>query len=173
MRNYITFSFLTLLIFAACNSDDCTKTIVVQPETTVQTPGGSVYYPEVTQEIPCGSPEPELMEISEPDPLENFSYEVISFYYTPETGNGTTKLQFEIKLNNGNNFEVSGVPVLTFSLDGDFEFSGSYSSDASSPCYEIGANASCNLIYDKEFPNETGASSSMELINVEYFTRNQ
>jgi hypothetical protein len=172
MRNLIKFSLynIVVILMVSCSSDDdCTKTIVVQPEQVINTPTGSVYYPEVKQEVPCDAPEPDSGgEVSETGSLENFTYDVLSFNYTPDTGNNTSRLQFEIQLNNANNFPVEGVPVLTLLVD-DLQISGSYSADASAPCYEIGANSSCVLVYDQEASLDQGAANSIELLSVEYY----
>ncbi|GHA49527.1 hypothetical protein GCM10007103_32990 [Salinimicrobium marinum] len=154
-----------------CSSDDdnCMKTIIVQYEQVIQTPTGTAYLPEVTQEVPCDTPEPDpVQEIEEPGFLENFDYEVVSFNFTPDTGNNTSRLQFEIILKNRNNFSVTGVPVLTTVADG-LKTSGSFSAQASSPCYEIDANGSCTLIYDQEYSLDQGLIESLELKTVQYF----
>lgn len=163
---------LTLLLLLSCPSeDDCIKTIIVQPEFSITEPYGSTYYPEQTQEVPCDFPEPTVVEpIGEGNVLKNFSYEVINFTYTADTGNGTYRLQFEIKLNNENDFIVRGNPILTIDNDG-LEFSRSYSTEAISPCNEIQANSSCILIYDKEAPidlNIGPPSSKFELVSIKY-----
>ncbi|SHF59739.1 hypothetical protein SAMN05444483_101724 [Salegentibacter echinorum] len=165
---YILLLLLVFLISSCSSDDDCTKTIIVQYEHVIQTPTGSTYLPEVTQEVPCSTPDPENQgEITESAKLENFSYEVLSFNYTPDTGNDTSRLQFEIKLMNNNDYTVSGAPILTMQVD-DIKVSGSYSSEASSPCYELAANSSCILSFGKEESLELSQAQSVTLLDVEY-----
>jgi hypothetical protein len=104
--------------------------------------------------------------------LENFTYEVLNFTFTPDTGNNTSRLQFEIKLNNNNNYSVTGVPILTLVSNGILEFSTSYSNDASIPCFGIDANSHCILTYDKEESLDYGAANSLTLKNVKYYITN-
>ncbi|UJH90664.1 hypothetical protein LZ575_18105 [Antarcticibacterium sp. 1MA-6-2] len=147
------------------------KTVIVQYEHTVNGPLGSVHFPEKTQDIPCDAPSPEVEEIQEIAAMENFSYEVISFVFTPDTGNNTSRLQFEIELQNQNNYPVQGVPVLTLITDG-LETSASYSRYTTSPCYEIGANSTCTLIYDMESSLDIALIEKVELVSVQYVLSN-
>lgn len=166
-------SIVVLFLFLFCCSsskDDCTKTIIVQYESTIYGQLGTTYIPEITQEVPCDFPEPEAVQpIGEGNVLSNFSYDVINFVFTPDTGNSTSRLQFEIKLNNKNNFIVRGNPILTVNSD-NLQFSASYSADATSACHEIQANSSCILIYDKETPIDInlGTPSKFDLVSVNY-----
>lgn len=160
-----------ILLFGCPSEDECTKIIVVRPEFSITSPYGTTSYPEQTQEIPCDWPEPTPAEpISEGNVLNNFSYEVINFKFTPDTGNNTSRLEFEIKLNNENDFIVRGEPILTIDSD-NIQFSRSYSADASSPCNEIGAYSSCILTCDKEYPHEPNLGpppTKFELAEVKY-----
>ncbi|WP_194767185.1 hypothetical protein [Tamlana sp. I1] len=162
-----------LLIILGCSSSDdkdCTKTIIVQPEYEIIGPQGTTLIPEIKQEIPCDSPEPDPVKpIIEGNVLTNFSYDVLSFEYTPDTGNNTSRIQFEIKLNNPNNFIVRGTPILTINSD-NIQFSTSYSADATEACHEIQANSSCVLVYNKETPIDPnlGTPNKFELVSVKY-----
>lgn len=169
MTKFQHFLFLLFisLITLGCSDDDCTKTIT-HPGYTMYTPGGAVHYPEQTQEIPCDAPVPEGGELRENITyLENFAWQVISFEFTADTGNNTSRLQFEIVLENQTNSKIQGVPVLTMRYDGE-ESTGSYSSQASSPCYEIEANSTCTLIYDQEFSLDIALIENVELVDVKY-----
>lgn len=166
----VTLSFL----ICACPSDDmeaCTKTIIVQYEQTIYGPYGTTHIPEVTQEVPCDFPEPEdTNPIGEGNSLNNFSYEVINFEFIPDTGNNSSTLQFEIKLNNENNFDVKGDPILTIDSD-NIQFSRSYTSEAISTCNEIDANSSCILKVDKDYPIDPNLGpppTKYELVSVKY-----
>lgn len=130
--------------------------------------GNQSYTNEIEQEVPCDFPEPTEPELIEAPILENFTYEILSFNYSADTGNNTSRLQFEIQLNNHNDFDVAGIPVLTVTTS-DLEFSGSYSSNASVPCYTIAANSNCILTYDQEESLNLGLPpASFEIVNVEY-----
>lgn len=147
---------------------DCFKTITIPQFYAIN---NQFYYYDRTLEVPCDFPEPkDPVEIS-PPALENFTYNILSFNFIPDTGNNTSRLQFEIELLNPNNFGVSGVPILTISVDG-LESRGSFSNNASVPCYEIDPNSSCILTYDQQESLDVALISSIELINVEYFLTN-
>ena len=161
-----------ILTYSCDNSkdDDCTKTITVN---NVYFVNNQSYYYETTMEVPCDTPDPEPIEVNAPI-LENFTYEIISFNYTPDTGNDTSRLQFEIKLNNLNNFPVEGIAVLTIKSDNvEYTSSNYYASNATNHCYSIDANSSCTLTFDKEESLIYGSASTMEIINVEYYLTNQ
>lgn len=161
--------FITLL---GCPSDDeCTQTIEI-PQTYFV--GNQSYTQIITQEVSCDFDVPEVPEIVEAPVLENFSYEILSFSYEPNTGNDTTLLQYEIQLNNHNNFDVSGFPILTI-YDGNLEYSGNLSADADEPCNEISANSSCILSMNKEYEIEPGIipQDTYQIVNVEYLAINE
>ena len=133
------FGPVLFLGFLSCSSGDCTKMITI-PAQTIQTPSGSSYIPAYEKEVSCDF---EIEPIEEnTKELENFSYEILNFSYTPDTGKNTYRLQMEIKLNNLNGFNVVGVPLITVNLDGT-ESIGSFATKATSPCYGIDAKSSC------------------------------
>lgn len=170
MRKLKIFTLIigTLININCSSKGDCTKTITIPQSYFV---GNQSYSYDITQEVPCDFPEPTDAKIIEPPVLENFTYEVLSFIYTPDTGNNTSKLEFEIKINNPNNFIAKGIPILTLISDG-LQFSRSYSNNASIPCYEIIANSSCTLTYEAEDSLDLGIISSIELIDVKYYLTN-
>ncbi len=159
-----------LLVNCSENGDeDCTKTITIPQFYIVN---GQTYSYDTTQEVPCHLPDiEEPQQIDSPPVLENFTYEVIKFEYTPDTGNNTSRLQFEIKLINNNNISVNGFPYLTIKSDG-LEFSTSYSSTANEPCLSLPANSFCIMTFDQESSLDLGAPNSMELLNVIYYLTN-
>jgi len=170
--NFILFSFLIVLVLA-CGSDDsdeCTKMSIVQYEQVVNGPNGTTILPELIEEVPCDFQEidPPLEVGLNPNLLENFTYEVISFIWTADTGNNTNRLQFEIKLNNPNDYIAEGFPRLTMNIDG-LIISGSWSEYAINPCYSIEANSSCIFTYDVEGTLDTGITNNIILVNVEYW----
>jgi hypothetical protein len=160
---------LTAVILLSCSStdsdEDCMKTITIPQFYYVN---NQSYSYDVTKEVSCDTPEPTAPQEIEPPVLEDFSYEVLKFEFTPDTGNNTSRLQFEIKLNNPHNEPVSGVPVLTVEVDG-LQTRGSFSQNASVPCYEIAANSSCILTYDQQESLDVVIIESYELIDVKYY----
>ncbi|TDE45355.1 hypothetical protein E0I26_05225 [Flavobacterium rhamnosiphilum] len=161
----LLFSLMSGVFIFGCSSDkDCVKTITI-PAYSIHTPTGSSYYPESTREVSCDYV---ITPISESKTLTNFSYEVLSFNFTPDTGKNTSRLQFEIKLNNLSDFSVNGFPVLTVDADG-LESSGGYSNGAISTCSKIEAKSSCIFSYDKESSLEIGKIKSLTLVAVKYY----
>jgi hypothetical protein len=149
-----------------CSSADCTKTITV-PEVVIQTPTGTSYNPAYNMEVPCDYKIPEIKENT--TDLPNFTYEVLSFKYTSDTGNNTSRLQYEIKLNNNNNYKVTGAPIITMDIDGAVS-SGNFTKDSASPCFGLEANSSCIVTFDKEQSLNLGVIKSIKIVSVKYVT---
>ena len=165
----------TVFLFGCSSSDDkandnadCMKTITIPQYYFIN---NQSYSYETTQEVPCDFPEPTVPELIQAPELEGFTYEVLKFEFTPDTGNNTSRLQFEIKLNNPNANAVSGVPMLTMNADG-LVTTASFSNYASVPCLEIAANSSCILTFDQESSLDLAVINSIQLLNVEYFLIN-
>ena len=164
---YYYLFLLVIYVVSSCSnegSQECLKTITIPQIFNV---GNQFYTTSRSLEVPCDFPEPTEPEIIEPPLLENFSYQILSFTYTPDTGNNTFRIQFEIQLNNGNNFDVNGVPLLTIVTDG-LEVTGSYSDQAVIPCLSLPANSNCVLTYDQEDSLDLGAPTFIQITNVEY-----
>ena len=154
--------FCTLV---SCSSaDNCTKTIVI-PSRSIITPTGSAYIPESQSVVPCDYI---VTPIQEQTPLQNFSYEVLNFTFTPDTGNNTNRLKFDIKLNNPNNFVIKGFPYFTVNVDGVVSSSG-YTNGATSTCTEINPNSSCVFSFDNQQSLILGNIQSIQLVNVKYY----
>jgi hypothetical protein len=165
--------FIFLLIcsfftFGCSSTDNCTKTITI-PELIIISPSGSSYNPAYTQQVPCDYIVTPVTENT--TELKNFSYEVLSFKFTPDTGKNTSRLQFEIKLNNPNNYNAVGIPIITMNVDGVIA-TGNFTSTLSSPCNGIIANSSCILTYDKETSLNIGLTKSIVLVSVKYIVTN-
>jgi hypothetical protein len=154
---------ISLLIFSCSGNGDCTKTITI-PELVITSPTGTSYNPAYKIEVPCDY---EVTPIKELDKLQNFTYEVIQFQFTPDTGNNTSRLQFKIKLNNPNNYAVKGTAKITIDADGVVS-SSNFASAASLPCDQIEAKSSCALTFDKENSLNLGLVKSIKLVNVEF-----
>ena len=159
---FLAISFVLLL---ECSAGDCTKMITI-PEVVVQTPSGSSYIPAYEKEVPCDFEIKPLEENTKE--LENFSYEILNFVFTPDTGKNTNRLQMEIKLNNLNNFNVVGYPYITLNVDGK-ESVGNFASNASSPCNGIEAKSSCIFTFDQESSLDVGLIKSMKIPSVKYY----
>lgn len=168
MKNFKT--FLLILIFSACtpSNDDCTKTIQIPQIYVIN--NQSFYY-DISQEVACDFPEPQNAIMIEPPVFENFTYEVLSFIYTPDTGNNTSRLQFEIKLINNSSNSVTGFPMFTLQSDA-IQFSTNYSDYISPPCNTLAANSSCTVTLDLEESRDIGFANTVELLNVEYYLTN-
>ena len=54
----------------------------------------------------------------EKETLKNITYEVLLFEYTPDTGNNSSRLRYEIKFFNPNNVAVKGNYTITYDADG-------------------------------------------------------
>jgi hypothetical protein len=89
----------------------------------------------------------------------------------PDTAKNTSRLQFEIKLNNPNNYNAVGIPIITMNVDGVI-VTGNFTSTLSSPCNGIIANSSCILTYDKETSLNIGLTKSIVLVSVKYIVTN-
>lgn len=159
--------FMLIVLSTSCGSkdDECTKMMAI-PEFFIA--DNVIQKRDVMQEVSCDFTEPDTNTL--PPELANFSYEVLDFTYIPDTGNNTSQLKFEIKLNNGNNYPVEGMPYLTTRSE-ELVVTGTYSNSASNPCHNIGANSSCILTFNKEYsiqPNVVGPTF-MELVTVTYY----
>ena len=97
--------------------------------------------------------------------LKDITYEVILFEFTPDTGNNTSRLKYQIKFNNLNDISINGFHKITLNIDG---LVSSNIASSSSPCYEISANSSCTINFDEEESFDTGMINSIELVSVEY-----
>lgn len=154
----------TLSILSCASNGDCTKTITI-PGLVIQSPSGTAYLPDSQQVVPCDY---EITPINEGVKLENFTYDVLLFEFTPDTGKKTSRLQYKIKLNNPNSFVAKGVPKLTIDYDG--VVIGSYGVASEPFCTQIEAKSSCTIILDKEYPlnPDISLTKSVKLVTVEY-----
>ena len=112
-----------------------------------------------------GCPSDDDMLTPEETELENVTYEVILFEFTPDTGNNTSRLRYEIKFSNPNDTAINGFHKITTNADG--IISSNIATD-SSPCYLIEANSDCTISFDEEQSFDLGMVNSIELVSVEY-----
>ena len=169
MKNSIklVLAILSIAVFGCSSTEDCTKTITI-PSQTIITPSGSSFIPESSAVVPCDYV---VTPIQEQVPIQNFSYEVLNFVFTPDTGNNTNRLKFDIKLNNPNNFAINGFAYITVNIDGTVSSSG-FLNGATSSCGQIGPNSSCIFSYDKESSLNLGLVQSIQLVDVKYYLAN-
>ena len=158
---------LSAFCFSCSSSEDCTKTITI-PSQTIITPSGGSFIPERSEVVPCDYVQ---QPIQEQVSLQNFTYEVLNFVFTPDTGNNTNRLKFDIKLNNLNNFPINGFAYFTLNTDGTISSSGMLNGSTSS-CGQIGANSSCIFSYEKEASLNLGLVQSIQLVDVRYYLSN-
>ncbi len=97
--------------------------------------------------------------------LQDVTYEVLLFKFTPDTGNNSSRLQYEIKFSNTNDISINGFHRITTNADGLISTSISTNN---SPCYIIDANSDCTLSFDEEDSFDIGRVNSIELVSVEY-----
>ncbi len=170
MKKIITYPLLVLIaaLFLGCPSDeddDCLKTITIPQFYIVN---NQTFSYDIKMEVPCDFEEPSQATQIEPPLLKNFSYEVLNFKYTPDTGNNTSRLQFEIKLINSNSFAAEGVPVLTINYDG-LEVSSNFEINT---CGKLNANSSCIVSFDKQDSLDLGSVKTVNLVTVKYYLKN-
>ncbi len=171
MKKLIAYSIYISCFFLinSCSSKDenCTKTATI---TNTYFLDGRQHYSDKIIELPCDFPDPEPLTQIEPPELEGFTYTILYDEFIPDTGNNTSRWRFEIKLNNSKDYAVKGIPFLTVNAGG-LVSKSNYSDKTTSPCYEIGANASCTLTYDQESPIDEGVVD-IKIVNVQYFLTN-
>lgn len=162
-----SFLYLYILIFIfSCSSEkDCAKTIIIQNEFIISGANGTTIIPEITQVVDCSFPEPDAPEIIEDLPkLSNFSYDVLEFNFTSDTGNNTNRLQYKIQLNNLSDKTVKGIPYITKDIDGLISTEINFGN-----CKELAANSSCIISFDKESSLDLGLIKEISIEKVEYF----
>ena len=164
------FSFYSIIFNSSCDSkdEDCTKTAVVSDTYFLN---NQQYFIDKTIELPCSFPDPEPLNQIDPPELDGFTYDVLFYEFTPDTGNNTSRWRFEIQLNNPNVYDVTGLPILTVKI-GELTSSQSYSDKTTLPCFQLGAKSSCTLLYDQESSLNLGKINNIELVNVQYFLTN-
>jgi hypothetical protein len=159
---------LFLLLFVAINfrcseGNNCVERITV-PDNVIKTSTGYTFEPSYWVDLPCNYDLTALLDVS--DNLQNFSYEVIHFNFNPDTGNNTSKLEFEVILKNNNGFEVEGVPIFLMRIDG-VESNENYLGNNGS-CNTINANETCTFNFTKEVSLDDEVINSVELVSVKY-----
>ncbi len=91
--------------------------------------------------------------------------EVLFFEFTPDTGNNSSRLRYEIEFKNPNKVAIKGFYRIKTVSDG---LSITAISTNLSPCYQIGANERCTVSFDEEQSFDVGRTNLIQLISVEY-----
>ncbi|VXB81254.1 conserved exported hypothetical protein [Flavobacterium sp. 9R] len=102
----------------------------------------------------------------EKEPLKSITYEVLLFEFTPDTGNNSSRLHYEIKYTNPNNVAIKGFSKITSNYDGLI-----LTPIKKIPPYiEIGAKSSFTEVYNVEEPFNlaVGKTKSVKLVSVEF-----
>lgn len=97
--------------------------------------------------------------------LENVTHNVLFWEFTPDTGNNTFRLHYEIEFHNPNNVAINGFYKITQNADG---LVTSLLSSNNSLCYKIEANSSCIFSFDEEDSFDIARINSIVLVSVEY-----
>ncbi|PRP66956.1 hypothetical protein [Nonlabens agnitus] len=156
-----------IIVTTSCGSsdDDCMRSIVVPQFYQV---GNQIYTTQGTIDVPCDFPDPTAAQPIEPPFLADFSYEILFFEFTPDTGNDTRRLQFDIQLNNNSNAAITGQPISTVVADEITTTGSLFVNEATEPCLNIPANSSCIFSVDFEERLDVGIINSIEITNVQY-----
>lgn len=115
-----------------------------------------------------GCPSDDDLTEDTPVALKAVTYEVLLFKFTPDTGNNSARLQYDIKFTNPNAVPINGFHRITTNADG--LVSTSISTNHS-PCYTIDANSACTLSFDEEDSFDIGRVNAIELVAVEYILK--
>jgi hypothetical protein len=97
--------------------------------------------------------------------LKDIIIEVVLFEFTPDTGNNTLRLRYEIKFTNPNDTAIKGFYKITTTADG---LETTMLSTTDTPCYEIDANSDCILRFDAEDSLDLARINSIVLNEVVY-----
>jgi len=97
--------------------------------------------------------------------LEDVVIDVVFFEFTPDTGNNTSRLRYDIQFANSNAIPVKGFYEIVLNADG--MLTTTLSSN-NSPCYEIDANSECIFSFDEEESLDVAIINSIRLISVSY-----
>ena len=100
----------------------------------------------------------------EVEPLEVIT-DLIYFEYTSDTGNNSSRLEYQFKFTNPNNFQVIGGAQITINTDG---LETTTIGTNSSPCYMIDANSECIYTFEAESSHDLGFADSVEFVSAYY-----
>lgn len=99
------------------------------------------------------------------DELFEVTTELIYFEYTSDTGNNTSKLEYQFRFTNPNTVAVTGGARITTNSDG-LESTTIGTDD--SLCYVIEANSECIYTFEAESSHDLGIPNSVEFVSAYY-----
>lgn len=156
--------FILIFLFSQCAQNyGCVERVTIQDNVS-KTESGFEFEPSYWIDLPCDYDVENKIKTSKV--VNNFTYKLVRYNYTPNTGNNSSKLEFEVILENNNNFEIEGLPIFIMSGDG-IEFSANYHVNSSS-CSSISANSTCTFTYEKETPFTEESFSTLELVGIKF-----
>ena len=96
---------------------------------------------------------------TEKETLKSITYEVLSFEFTADTGNNSSRLKYNIKYTNPNDVAVKGSTAVTM------DYNGIILKPIKKvpPYIEIGANSTYTEVYNVESPHDTQSLSSEQI----------
>jgi len=97
--------------------------------------------------------------------LADVTSELLNFTYTPDTGNSTSRLEYQIRFSNPNNIIITGFYRVTIDIDGT---ESTMLSSADSPCYQMNANSQCTFSFDEVTTHLTGVPTNITFVSAEY-----
>ena len=106
----------------------------------------------------------------EKETMKPITYEVLLFEFTPDTGNNSSRLRYDINYTNPNNVAVKGSSKITMNYDGLI-----LTPIKKVPPYiEIAANSNFTESYNVEEPLNpaVGKTNSIKLVSVEFIIVN-
>lgn len=152
---------ISFLFLFGCSSTDCLKTVTI-PDHMTQTATAVTFNAVEDKEVSCDYKEEDQSYYIATFELKNFSYDIVNFKFTPDTGNHTSRLQYEIRLNNNNPFVVTGSAAITINID------GTVSTSYTSLCNSINGNSNCTITFDKEQSLDFGLIKTIKIESVKY-----
>ena len=95
----------------------------------------------------------------EKETLKSITYEVLSFEFTADTGNNSSRLKYNIKYTNPNDVAVKGSTAVTL------DYNGLVLTPIKRvpPYVEIGANSTYTEVYNVESPHDTQSLSPEQI----------
>jgi len=97
----------------------------------------------------------------EKEALKNVTYEVLLFEFTADTGNNSSRLYYEIKYTNPNDFAIRGYSSITMDYNG--LILTPIKRLPLDTYIEIGANSTYTEVYNVESPHDTALLSPEQI----------
>jgi len=97
--------------------------------------------------------------------LQEVTYEMVTFTYNPDRGNGTARLEYQFRFHNPNDFAIRGTHKITINIDG---VMSTIDSTNDSGCINIPNLSLCHLASHIDYPHSSGIINSIEFVSIEY-----